>query len=328
MKNSIKTIAALMAIVLLSCGNSAGDMNNESQKSYNEDNSAPYEETSEMVAATETEGSAQKKESMQSENHQQSITSLAASMVNDGNMRFIRKANLTYKTESVRNTTYYLENAVVNLGGIVTYTNLYSEIESVKKIAISNDSSLKVTTYQMKNNMTVRIPNTQLDSLLKVISKSVVFLDERIITANEISLIELKNQLEQKRMAQYQNQLKEAISDKSGKMNQVVDAYENMLHKQKLEDEALIRNLELDYEVDYSTVQLMIYQDVTMDKELVENELNIEEFQPSFFSQLGESLLNGWKALLFFVVELANLWFFIIVVIAGIVIYKRRKKQI
>ena len=180
----------------------------------------------------------------------------------------------------------------------------------------------------MKNNMTVRIPNTQLDSLLKVISKSVVFLDERIITANEISLIELKNQLEQKRMAQYQNQLKEAISDKSGKMNQVVDAYENMLHKQKLEDEALIRNLELDYEVDYSTVQLMIYQDVTMDKELVENELNIEEFQPSFFSQLGESLLNGWKALLFFVVELANLWFFIIVVIAGIVIYKRRKKQI
>jgi hypothetical protein len=120
----------------------------------------------------------------------------------------------------------------------------------------------------------------------------------------------------------------QAIEDKTDKMNKVVDAYENMLQKQKLEDEALIRNLELDYEVEYSTVQLTIYQDSSMVKELIENELNIDEFQPSFFSQVKESLLNGWNGILFFLVQLANLWFFIILIIAGVVIYRRRKKQI
>jgi hypothetical protein len=111
-------------------------------------------------------------------------------------------------------------------------------------------------------------------------------------------------------------------------MNKVVDAYVNMLYKQKLEDEAMIRNMELDYEVEYSTVEINMYQDLSTVKELVENELNIDEFQPSFFSKLKDSLWNGWNGILFFIVELANLWFLVLIAIVGFVLYKRRKKQI
>jgi hypothetical protein len=328
MRNSIKTVATLITITFISCG---GDLQGNSENAYtqSEDSKeAPYEETAEMATGSSAESvSDYKKEEYVEEDQQQAITSLAASSVNDGNLRFIRKANLTYKTTSVRNTTYFLENAIVGLGGIVTYTSLYSDIQSEKKIAISKDSSLKITSFQMNNYMTIRIPNDNLDSLLKVIATSVVFLDNRNITADEISLVELKNQLEQKRLAQYQRQLKDAIKGQSDKMNKVVDAYENMLYKQKLEDEAMIRNMELDYEVEYSTVEINMYQDLSTVKELVENELNIDEFQPSFFSKLKESLWNGWNAILFFLVELANLWFVFILVIVGIVIYKRRKSK-
>lgn len=327
MKTSIKTITALMTVVLLSCANSSGDNHASAPSEQKESMDAAYEETASMTSSSEMEYEDSKKDEFVSENHQEAISSVAATMVNDSTMRFIRKANLKYKTGSVRNTTYYLENAVVGLGGIVTYTSLYSDIQGVKKIAISKDSSLKITTYQMNNYMTIRIPNNQLDSLLKVISKSVVFLDNRNITADEISLVELKNQLEQKRLANYQKELAMAIKNKSDKMNKVVDAHENMLYKQKLEDEAMIRNLELDYEVAYSTVELNIYQDTSMDKELVENELNIDEFQPSFFSKVKESLLNGWNGILYVIVELANLWFLFILLIAGIIVFKRWRKR-
>lgn len=310
---------------LISCGADKNQNHTESITSSDESKMDSYEETSDMSTTSEAEASSSQHAISQSENHQQAISSLAATMVNDSNMRFIRKANLKYKTKSVRNTTYYLENAVVGLGGIVTYTSLYSDIQNVKKIAISKDSSLKVTSYQMNNYITIRIPNGKLDSLLKVISKSVVFLDSRNITADEISLVELKNQLEQKRLAQYQIQLKAAIDGQSDKINKVVDAYDNMLYKQQLEDEAMIRNLELDYEVEYSTVDLNIYQEISLDKEMVENEMNIDEFQPSFFSQIGNSLMNGWNGILFFLVQLANIWYLFILVIIGLIIYKKRK---
>ncbi|CAG5085504.1 DUF4349 domain-containing protein [Parvicella tangerina] len=328
MKNSIKTLSFIILFGISSCGAAENESYSEDYKAE-EGSSAPYTESSAAQLSYEEEPTeSAKKDEGTSENHRVAITSVAASGINDSTLRFIRTAQLKYKTKSVRKTTYLLENAIVHLGGIVTYTNLYSDIENVKKVAISKDSSLKVTTYQVKNNMTIRIPNTQLDSLLKVISTTVTFLDKRIVSADEISLTELKNQLEQNRMANYQEQLKNAIQNKEGKINNVVDAYESMLHKQKLKDDAFIRNLELDYDVEYSVVELSIYQDTSTDKELVENELNIEEFEPSFSSKLGESLKNGWNMILAFIVAIANLWFLIIpLILVGIYFLRKRKVQ-
>ena len=323
MKNSIKTVSVLIAIGFISCSSQDEYGGAKSFAPQNESKVESYEETSAMDMEMSIDQL--KKEAEPIENQQQSVTSVAAKMANDSNMRFIRKAQLRFKTNSVRNTTYYLENSIVNLGGIVTNTNLYSDIESVKKVEVSKDSSLKVTTYQMNNNMTIRIPNYQLDSLLKIISKSVEFLDERVITANEISLVELRNNLERRRLAEHQSKLAQAIKNKSDKMNRVVDAYESILQKQRLEDEATIRNLELDYEVEYSTVQLSIYQSSSIYQEKIENELNTKDFEPSFFVQLLDSLITGWNAVLFLIVQLANIWFLIILATVGVIVYKRRK---
>ncbi len=326
MKNSIKTLSFIVAMGFASCGAAE-------QESYAEDlntsgeSAASYEETAEAEAPEATYENS-KKETSTAENHQEAISSVAATSINDSTLRFIRTAQIKFKTKSVRKTTYFLENAITKLGGIVTYTNLYSEVEGEKKVAISNDSSLKVTTYQVKNNMIIRIPKDQLDSLLKVVSQKVTFLDQRIIDADEISIDELENQLEQNRLAKYQLQLKAAIEDKTDKISEAVGAYESMLHKQKLEDEAFIRNLRLDYDVEYSTVELSFYQDVSMDKELVENELNIDEFQPSFSSRLGDSFANGWNIILSFIVAITNLWFLIIpILIVGIIFLRKRKLQ-
>lgn len=327
MKKSIKTIGLFISLGLLSC---SSQYDNYEEKAY-----APqadfeqelYEETSKMDEGPS--GNIQfknEKEPEQGENHQNGVSSLAASMKNDGSLRFIRKADIRFKTKKVRNTTHYLENAVVNLGGIVTNTKLYSDIESIKKVAINKDSSLRITRYHVNNDMTIKIPNIKLDSLLKIISHKVTFLDERLVTANEISLQEFKNNLEQQRLALYHENLSKAIKNQKDKMNKVVDAHDSMLQKQRQKDAALIKNMELDFEVEYSTVQLSFYQEATLDKELIENELNIKDFEPSFLSQLWESIINGFNGLLFLIVQLANAWFVIVLLIIAIVIYKRKKK--
>lgn len=333
MRNSIKTLSFIIAFGASSCAGADNESYAEDRMEMKYETeegaaAAPYEEYTENESYAEDDYEYSKKDVVRSEDQQQGITSVAASSINDGNLRFIRKADIIYKTENVRNTTYFLENAVAKLGGIVTYTNLYSDIHNVKKVAVSNDSSLQITSYQVNNDITIRIPKHQLDSLLKVISTTVVFLDKRVITAEEISLTELKNQLEQNRMANYQMQLKDAIENKDGKINNIVDAYDNMLYKQKLEDDAFIRNKELDYEVEYSTVELSIYQDLTTEKMLVENELNIEEYEPSFFSKLSESLENGWNSILSFIIVIANVWFILIpLAIAGAILRRKRRVE-
>ena len=153
MKKSIQTITVLIALTLISCASQDSESYSQSEDQAPGGSAEAYEETSKMTASSVAESKSESEEKYQSENHQQAVSSLAATMVNDSNMRFIRKAQLKYKTESVRNKTYFLENAIVNLGGIVTYTNLYSETESVKKIAISNDSSLTGNSYRMNNKL-------------------------------------------------------------------------------------------------------------------------------------------------------------------------------
>ncbi|MCT4580452.1 MAG: DUF4349 domain-containing protein [Flavobacteriales bacterium] len=324
MKTTIQTIGLFIILGFTSCGSQYDQYEAKSYAPQAEMEEAVYEEIAKMDDAAMGNSQAAEQEIF-AENHQDGVRSLAASIENDGNLRFIRKAQIRFKTCKVRNTTHYLEHAVVNLGGIVTNTKLYSDIESVKKIAVSKDSSLRITRYRVNNDMTIRIPNTQLDSLLKVIAPKVKFLDERIVTANEISLRELKNNLEQQRLTEYHEKLSKAIKNQKDKMNKVVDAHDRMLQKQRQKDAALIRNMELDFEVEYSTVQLTFYQEASLDKELVENELNIKDFEPSFFTQLWESLVNGFNGLLFIIVQLANVWFVILALVVAWVVYKRRK---
>lgn len=63
----------------------------------------------------------------------------------------------------------------------MTYTNLSSNIERTKKTDISPDSTLKATYYEVTNRLTLRVPNTKLDTTLKDISRNIDFLDYRII---------------------------------------------------------------------------------------------------------------------------------------------------
>jgi hypothetical protein len=125
-----------------------------------------------------------------------SISSSAAVETNkNGNRRFIRTADLKFKVKSVVKATYGIEDIVGQQGGFVTYTNLYSTIDYVNSTAISADSTLETTHFTVLNSMTIRIPNRKLDTTLKAIAKHIDYLDHRIITADDVALQLLSNDL-------------------------------------------------------------------------------------------------------------------------------------
>jgi hypothetical protein len=241
----------------------------------------------------------------------------------DSTRKFIRTASLKFKAKDAIKTTYAIEDIVSRFDGFVASTQLNSNIDRQTTIAISEDSSLETTYYTIVNNMTLRVPNTKLDSTLKAIAPLVDFLDYRNVSANDIALSMLSNELTQRRIGQHEQRLKNAIDNRGRRLEETTTAEENVLNKLEQADNAKIDNLSLMDQVAFSTVNLSIYQRQSFRREVVPNDRNIEEYEPGLGTRLLEGLETGWSAFTAVLVFLAKFWALIAVLVILLLLYRR-----
>lgn len=241
----------------------------------------------------------------------------------DTTPKFIRTADLKFKVKNVIKSTYNIEDITNRQGGFVTYTNLTSNIDHVTNTAVSADSSLETTYYIVSNSITLRIPNTKLDSTLKEISKNIDYLDYRIIKADDVALQILSNNLTQKRSAKNEQRLTNAIDNRGKKLNETTVAEEVLLSKQEQADNAKVSNLSLMDQINFSTINLSIYQRLTIKRELISNDKNIDEYEPGIGSNILEALKFGWDILEAFLVFLIKLWGLFLFGILAYILYRK-----
>jgi hypothetical protein len=250
------------------------------------------------------------------------------------NRKFIRTADLKFKVKDVAKSTTLIENTTNKFGGLVTNSNLESITTLRDETQFSQDSTLVTTKYRVETNMTLRVPNTKLDTVVKAIAKEIDFLDVRVIKAHDVSLQLLSNQLAQNRNSQQQKRIEKAIDNtrdegelsgaKGKKLGQIMDAEDQLAGKNEDYDNAKLSNLALKDQVAFSTVTLKIYQPETTRKELVASDVTP---RPNIGLQLLDSLKTGWyilETLLAFVVQL---WSLILIVLVALVIYKKTLRK-
>jgi hypothetical protein len=241
----------------------------------------------------------------------------------DTTHKFIRTADLKFKVKSVIKSTYNIEDITNRQGGFVTYTNLTSNIDHVTNIAVSADSSLETTYYTVSNSIIIRVPNTRLDTTLKEISKNIDYLDYRIIKADDVALQILSNNLTQKRSAKNEQRLTNAIDNRGKKLNETTVAEEVLLSKQEQADNARVSNLSLMDQINFSTINLSIYQRQTIKRELISNDKNIDAYDPGFGSKILDALKFGWDILATFLVFLVKLWGLFLFGIIAYILYRK-----
>lgn len=298
----MKPAIIILSILIFFVSCSDADFNNkerEASVSYDEKEAASEKEADDFISS-----------------------SAAVENKKDTTRKFIRKADLKFKVENVLKSTYDIENITSTHGGYVTYTNLSSNIERTKKTDITADSTLKSTYYEVTNKITLRVPNTKLDTTLKDISRNIDFLDYRIIEAENVFLQLLANELTQIRSEKNEERLTEAIDQRGKELTETALAEQLLLRKQELADQAKIANLSLQDQIDFSTVELYIYQSQTIKKELIANEKNITEYEPSFGTKIFNSLKFGWELLEALLVFLVKLWGFLVLGIIVFMAYK------
>ncbi len=255
------------------------------------------------------------------------ISSSAAVENKNSNRQFVRTADVKFKVKNVAKSTYAIEDATTKFGGFVTYTNLQSNIHNENRTKVSQDSTLVTTKYKVDNNITIRVPNTKMDTVIKTIAKQIHFLDYRIIKADDVSLQMLSNELAQKRSNSSEKRLANAIDSKGKKLNQVVDAETILDAKKEQNDASKLQNLSLQDQVNFSTLTLNIYQDESIKQEMVANEKSINAYRPNIGLQIWDSVKTGWFMLEHIISFVVVLWPFALIGFLGFLGYKKFLKK-
>ena len=257
----------------------------------------------------------------------EAVSSSAAKVDPKSNRKFVRTADIKFKVKNVAKSTNQIEDATVKFGGFVTYTNLQSTILEEDKTKMSQDSTLVSTKYQVENDITIRVPNTQLDTVIKTIAKQIHFLNYRVIKADDVTLQMLSNKMAQKRSTSSEDRLAKAIDTKGKKLNQIVEAEDTLDDKKKQNDTNKLQNLSLEDQVNFSTLTLQIYQDETITQEMIANEKSLNSYRPNIGLQIWESLKSGWFILENILAFFVSLWPFILIGFLGFFGYKKYLKK-
>ncbi|MEO6304408.1 MAG: DUF4349 domain-containing protein [Bacteroidia bacterium] len=256
---------------------------------------------------------------------------IATDTINGVTHNFIRKADLKFKVQDVLNSSKKIEDIIAGYGGYISSSELTSNKNYSQSTQINKDSILEQTFYTTVNYITLRIPNQKLDTVLRQISDLALFIDFRNLHSDDVKMKLFANKLAENRYKNYNNKLQQKAEKVTTKQSQALSTVENVLEKQTMADNKRIESYDLADQVNYSTIKLEAYQAQTVMKQLLAVQEHVETYQPSFFSKLGDSFLNGFKILKEFVLFLTNIWGLLLIfvglffVIKWFIIYVNKK---
>jgi len=256
---------------------------------------------------------------------------IATDTINGISHNFIRKADLKFKVDNVLNSSKKIEDIVSGYGGYISSSELVSNRNYTQSTQINKDSILEQTFYTTVNHIALRVPSQKLDTVLRQISDLALFIDYRTLRSDDVKMKLFSNKLAENRYKNYSKKLQQHAEKVTTKQSQVLSTEENILAKQTSADEKRIESYELTDQVNYSTINLEAYQAQTVMKQLLAVQERVEPYQPSFFSKLGDSFLNGFAILKEFLLGLVNIWGLLLILTAvgfgvkWLIVYINRK---
>jgi Domain of unknown function (DUF4349) len=240
--------------------------------------------------------------------------------------KFIRKAELRFKVRNVQVSSNVVEDLVDKYKGFIIKSQLTTNVLNINEVELSEDSVLKNKSYEVNNEISLRIPNESFEKIQREIQPLMTFLDSQTVSAEDVSLNLMASELRKKRYSKFEKRYENTIDSKGKKLTETSTAEENLLNHQSEADINQIETLRTKDEVNYSTITLHLYQPVTVTQEMLPNIENTHAFKPNLFIRIWQSVREGWYILEELIIFFTRLWFLILMAFGAFWIYKRRVK--
>jgi len=245
------------------------------------------------------------------------VSSAASMSVKD--KQFIKTAEVNMEVKDVYEATTSMEKSVQDLGGFVTHSNLQSNVVSEETFNTSNEEATLVKKYQTENKMQVRVPTEKLGDFLTLINNKKLFLNSRIINAEDVSANIKYAELEVKRIKKTGENITQLKTDKD-KVNMSDDnrSEENQQH---------LANMDVADNLKYSTVDIFIKEPKLRIAEIaVTNTKSIDnKYKFNFMFDLKNAFVEGFYLIQRLLVGLVTIW--PIIIIAAFTFYFYRKNK-
>ena len=247
-----------------------------------------------------------------------SISSVATMKVKD--KEFIKTADVNMEVKDVYDATISIEKSLNDLGGFVTSSRLNSQTISEETFNTSNEHAILVRKFQTENTMQVRVPSEKLGEFLNLINDKKVFLNSRVILAEDVTSNIKLAKLEEKRNAKTAENIHK-LKTNTDKVSMIDDNLsEGNLQK--------ISTYEMSDLLKYSTVDIFIKEPKLRIAEIaVTNTGNIDnKYKFNFFYDVRNAFVEGFYLIQRLIVGLVSIW--PILVIASVIFYfliKRKK---
>ncbi|MGD0709585.1 MAG: DUF4349 domain-containing protein [Bacteroidales bacterium] len=251
--------------------------------------------------------------------------SSSAAVVNkkDTTRKFVRTAELKFRVKNVYKASLEIERFTAANNGFVTYTNLNSTIDRKEITPVSIDSSLESIYYDVVNDINIRVPNYNLDSIIRQIAPLIDYLDYRTIKADDVSMLLTSNNMMQQRITGNTQQLSKAADQKSKNATETVNIQENIYHKQTELDRLKAYKNQLMDEVNFSTLVIFIYQRQVIKHSLIENDKNIKAYKPGFWRRTKEGIVFSFDMLLEIILFFIRLWAIWLILFVAYILFRK-----
>jgi hypothetical protein len=312
MKKLIFVIVPLM--LLIACAPSAEEKSAK-EKVKQDSIAAVYEEAPPPESAS-TEGNVSKEEVEQQNKptavkKQQPIWD-SAFIKRNADRKLIKTVNLECKVAEVEKATYQIENITKQFGGFITSSDITNSNYSYNEYRISKDSVKVVGIRNIENNITLRVPNFYLDSVLYHFSKIWTQLDHRTLKVEDVTIQLLSNELRARLYQKTASKINDASAQPKNKLNDVVEAEKTAADYLESTINKKIENLTLQDRIDYSDITLHMYQDKVLYKTTIAS-VDPEQYEPGFGNEFVDSLQFGWKIFVGFLLFLTKCWSVIVI---------------
>ena len=243
---------------------------------------------------------------------------VSASGLSGDSVKLVKKASIHVKVKDVEQSARTISAIAKNMGGMIFDQQLETIEAERKELKLSQDSLLVITKLRPQASITARVPWQHLETFLDTIADLGYFTGSSRLHIDDKSILYLQNSLKE-----------QARTNILANAPKQVKKYEHNLYSVMLRDEAIdqqISNRYIDADVNYSTIDMLVFQNDVVRKEVVANYI-LSDYRLPVGTRLVHAFSDGWISFTEFILIIARLWTFAVLIIGVTIIYRYWRRR-
>lgn len=236
---------------------------------------------------------------------------------------FVRSASINASVTDALKTAMEIEDIAIAMNGYVAVSNLETTHKILENSRTDMDS---ITTFKELNSnckVTIKIPNYYFDATLSQITNGLENISKRNITANDVRIAQLSNELNKNIAKKNIEQLEKIIEQSKDPIENKIEAEKKWVQMQREKNSYIIANEGLKNQIEYSQIQLDINQLPSIVYHKSYSPLPIPSYHEPFYVSITKAIKQGYYAFEKLLVFLIGKWHIWILFIGIVLLLKK-----